>query len=133
MILAAHSAGCLMVAHWAQQYARPIAGALLVTPADIETPMPEPYPTIDALRANGWLPTPRNRLPFRSILAASTDDPLATVDRSGELARDWGSALFNLGPVGHLNPAAGFGPWPRAIAFLEALEQSAHADAEAAG
>src|SRR6476619_5828924 len=33
IVLAAHSAGCLMVAHWAQQHSRPIHGALLATPA----------------------------------------------------------------------------------------------------
>jgi predicted alpha/beta hydrolase family esterase len=135
VLLAAHSAGCLMVAHWARRHARPIAGALLATPADIETPLPEGYPTIDALQANGWLPIPRSPLPFRSILVASTNDPLAALDRCGEMAHDWGSDLAQVGPVGHLNPAAGFGPWPRAIVFLEALDQSARATAnpQAAG
>jgi predicted alpha/beta hydrolase family esterase len=38
VILVAHSAGCLMVAHWARQISRPIKGALLATPADVETP-----------------------------------------------------------------------------------------------
>ena len=70
VILIAHSAGVMMVAHWAQKYSRPIKGALLATPADVESPFPAGYPTTDALEANVWLPIPRQPLPFPSILAA---------------------------------------------------------------
>jgi predicted alpha/beta hydrolase family esterase len=41
------------------------------------------------------------------------------------LAHDWGSRLVDLGEVGHLNPASGFGPWPLAHAFIEQLSQPA--------
>jgi predicted alpha/beta hydrolase family esterase len=122
VLLAAHSAGCLMVAHWAQTVLRPIRGALLATPADVETPLPEGYPKLDDLSANGWLPLPRSRLPFPSILAASRNDPLCGRDRAESLAADWNSLLIDVGEVGHLNPAAGFGPWPEAIALLLALD-----------
>jgi uncharacterized protein len=40
VVLAAHSAGCLMVAHWALAPTRPIKAALLATPADVEHPLP---------------------------------------------------------------------------------------------
>jgi hypothetical protein len=30
------------------------------------------------------------------------------------MAKDWGSRLVDLGEIGHLNPAAGFGAWPMA-------------------
>ena len=37
-----------MLAHWAQRYQRAdIAGALLAAPADLETPMPAGYPTVE--------------------------------------------------------------------------------------
>lgn len=121
VVLAAHSAGCLMVAHWAQKYDRPIAGALLATPADVETPLPAGYPALQDLEANGWLPIPREPLPFRSIVAASTNDPLAALDRTATFARSWGSSIVLVGEVGHLNPAAGFGPWPQGKALLTAL------------
>lgn len=44
VIIVAHSAGCMMVAHWALRRARPILGALLAAPADVETQMPTGYP-----------------------------------------------------------------------------------------
>ena len=76
---------------------------------------------MDVLRQNGWLPTPRTKLPFPSVVAASTNDPLGQFDRVAELARAWGSRLVNVGAVGHLNPAAGFGEWPQAEALIHDL------------
>jgi predicted alpha/beta hydrolase family esterase len=121
IVVVAHSGGCITVAHWAQETRRAVLGALLAVPPDFERPMPEGYPAIAALRAAGWLPVPRARLPFRSIVAASRNDPLAGFDRVAELARQWGAYLVDLGNVGHLNPASGFGPWPQAEVFVRQL------------
>ena len=81
--------------------------------------MPEGYPSIEALQAGGWLPVPRGQLPFRSIVAASRNDPLGRYVRVADLACDWGSELVDLGEVGHLNPASGFGEWPQAQSLIE--------------
>jgi predicted alpha/beta hydrolase family esterase len=113
----------VMVAHWAQHTRRPVLGALLAAPPDFDRPMPEGYPTLDALQGSGWLPVPRARLPFPSIVAASRNDPLAPFPRVAALARDWGGELVDLGEVGHLNPASGFGPWPQAHQFIAQLQQ----------
>lgn len=121
VILVAHSAGVMIAVQWAQEHQRPIHGALLATPADVESPMPAGYPTLDALREHGWLPIPRARLPFPSILASSSNDPLCSAARAAGMAQDWGSRLVELGKVGHLNPAAGYGPWPAADALIDAL------------
>jgi predicted alpha/beta hydrolase family esterase len=120
-IVVAHSGGAIMFEHWARRHDRPIRGALLATPPDFEQPMPEGYPTIDALRAGGWLPVPREPLPFPSIIAASRNDPLGKIDRIAELARAWGSRFDDIGLVGHLNPASGFGAWPRAETYIAEL------------
>ena len=123
VILVAHSGGVITVAHWAQSYERAdIAGALLAAPADLETPLPEGYPTVEMLRAHAWLPIPRKRLPFPSIVAASSNDPLASLQRVEQLALDWGSACVHVGAVGHLNPASGFGAWPQAEVLIAQLE-----------
>jgi predicted alpha/beta hydrolase family esterase len=121
VVVVAHSGGVAMVAHWAQRYRRVIRGALLATPADLERPLPPGYPTEEALRQNGWLPLPRQPLPFPSIVAASTNDPLGQFDRIAGLARDWGSRLVSLGEVGHLNPASGYGTWPGAQDLIARL------------
>ena len=121
VVLVAHSAGCMIVVHWARHHQRAIKGALLATPPDFESPLPEGYPTPELLRQNGWLPTPRARLPFPSIVAGSTNDALARSERVSDLAKAWGSRYVDLGDVGHLNPAAGFGPWPRAEELLREL------------
>jgi predicted alpha/beta hydrolase family esterase len=125
LILVAHSAGCIMVAHWAGRTKRPIAGALLAVPPDFEAPMPAGYPTMDALGKAGWLPVPRQPLPFPSIVAASLDDPLGRFDRISGLSEAWGSCLVNLGAVGHLNPASGYGDWPRAEELIAELTGAA--------
>ena len=121
IVLVAHSAGCLMVAHWAQQTQRAVHGALLATPPDFEQPMPEGYPTLDALQTSGWLPVPRERLPFASVVAVSHDDPLAHHERALQLASDWGSRVVDLGLVGHLNPGSGYGRWARAELLIDEL------------
>jgi acyl-CoA synthetase (AMP-forming)/AMP-acid ligase II/predicted alpha/beta hydrolase family esterase len=130
VILVAHSAGVLMVAHWAARHSRPIAGALLVTPPDLAQDWPEPYPRPAALAEQGWAPVPRQRLPFPALVAASSNDYLASVDAVRAMAADWGAELVELGPVGHLNPAAGYGPWPRAAELLARLQERAAAVAK---
>lgn len=125
VIVVAHSAGVVMLLHWAQQHVRKIEGALLAAPPDFESPLPAGYPTLDELLANGWLPVPRRPLPFRSIVAASTDDPLATLDRVTQMARDWACELVEVGALGHINPASGFGEWPLAEQLIDSLESDA--------
>ena len=121
VVIAAHSAGCLMVAHWALSPTRRIKGALLATPADVERPLPPGYPTLEELAEGGWLAIPRQPLPFPAVVAASRNDPLADYARVAELADSWGARLHDAGQVGHLNPPAGFGPWPEGLDLIAAL------------
>jgi predicted alpha/beta hydrolase family esterase len=127
LVIVAHSGGCIAVVQWARRTQRAVQGALLATPPDFETPMPEGYPSREALGDGGWLPVPRERLPFRSIVATSRNDPLASYERAIALAADWGSECVDLGAVGHLNPASGYGEWPGADALIEALWHAATA------
>src|SRR6185436_19191718 len=119
VVLVAHSAGVIMVAHWAQRFGRRVECALLAAPPDFESPLPAGYPTMEALAENGWMPIPREPLPFPSIVAASLNDPLGSLERVAALAQAWGSDVVNAGPVGHLNPASGFGEWAAGAALLE--------------
>jgi predicted alpha/beta hydrolase family esterase len=126
VVIAAHSAGALMVVNWALAPTRRIRGALLATPADVENPLPPGYPSYDDLADNGWTPIPRKLLPFRAIVAASRNDPLAQLEKVAGLARAWGAELEDVGDVGHLNPAAGYGRWDGARPLLERLAASGH-------
>jgi predicted alpha/beta hydrolase family esterase len=127
VILVAHSAGCLSVVHWALRTGADagamVQGALLVTPPDLGAAWPAKYPPPELLAQHGWSPVPRTRLPFPSIVAASDNDPLASLAAVRAMASAWGSRLVELGDVGHMNPAAGFGPWPMAHEFIALLRQ----------
>jgi len=124
--LVAHSAGCLTTVHWASRHDLPVRGALLATPPDLAKPLPAEYPSLDELRANCWLPIPQSPLAFPSIVAASTNDALGDHERVRALATAWGSRFIDVGPVGHLNPASGYGEWPGAEALLDVLSCMIH-------
>ncbi|MFF6998971.1 RBBP9/YdeN family alpha/beta hydrolase [Streptomyces sp. NPDC008313] len=122
VLLIAHSAGAITTVHWAARHGADVHGALLATPVDLESPLPDGYPTPAELAEHGWTPVPRVPLPFPSVLAASSDDPLGAPERVAGLARSWGSRLVRLGAVGHLNPASGYGEWPQAQELVGMLE-----------
>lgn len=114
-VLAAHSLGCVTTAVWAENQALGLVrGALLVAPSDVERPDAPP-----AVR--GFAPIPMKPLPFPSILVSSSNDLYLTVARSRELAAAWGSRWIDVGAAGHVNSAAGFGPWPGGRVLLEEL------------
>jgi predicted alpha/beta hydrolase family esterase len=60
-------------------------------------------------------------LPFPAVLAASSTDRWAAIDWSRLLAKQWGARFVDLGDVGHVNPDAGFGPWPQGEELLRDL------------
>jgi len=87
---------------------------VLVAPADVEQ-ADTPIPLLP------FAPIPLQALPFPTVVVASRDDPYATFDRAELLARSWGADLVDAGRAGHLNSAAGFGPWPAGEALLHGL------------
>lgn len=68
-----------------------------------------------------FAPVPYARLPFRSIVVASTNDPYCPVRLAGAYARSWGSAFVKLADAGHINVASGFGEWPQGLDLVCAL------------
>ncbi|MGO4396257.1 RBBP9/YdeN family alpha/beta hydrolase [Variovorax sp. M-6] len=121
VIVVAHSGGAVATVHWAQRTQAKVLGALLATPPVFSEPLGPEYPDMAEFEKQGWLPLPVAPLPFRTFVAASRNDPLGSYDEVSTLARHWGAELVDLGEVGHLNPASGFGPWPRARALIEQL------------
>ncbi|GAA1481678.1 alpha/beta hydrolase [Gordonia sinesedis] len=123
VVLVAHSAGVQTVVQWATEHGSRgvVLGALLVAPADLELPLPPGYPSEEAIQAGGWRPIPRRTLPFPSVVGVSRTDPLGGFRRVTGMAECWGSRVTDLGDVGHVNPASGYGYWPRAEELLAEL------------
>lgn len=113
-VLAAHSLGCALVAHWAVRHGDGVRGAFLVAPSDVEAAS---YP----IDPGAFRPMPRAPLPFASLVIASTDDEYISLARAGEFAHAWGSRLVDIGAAGHINGASGYGEWPEGLALLESF------------
>lgn len=103
-VLVAHSLGCHLVAHAAERL-KSVVGALLVAPPSLETA---------GLPASvlSFGPPAMQRLPFASIVVASSNDPWCSMDRARDFAGAWGSRLVEAGAVGHLNSDSQLGTWP---------------------
>ena len=116
VVLVAHSLAVTLITCWAQQYpeSHRVRGALLVAPSDTEAPS---YPP----GTSGFTPMSTQRLPFPSIMVASTDDPYVTPERAEIFSQAWGSELVWLENAGHINGQTGFGPWPEGLRLLSSL------------
>jgi uncharacterized protein len=116
VLLVAHSLGSVLVAHWAR-HASPqkVLGALLVAPADVDSPQHTPA------CARGFAPIPLTPLPFPSMVVASRNDPYADFERAVQWAEHWGSQLVDAGEAGHINSDSKLGSWPKGRALLSEL------------
>ena len=111
VVIAAHSLGCIATTHLSEAAAARIAGALLVAPADPER----------RAALTDFAPVPYARLPYRSILVASSNDPFCPVRLAGAYARAWGSEFVRMQNAGHINIESGHGDWPLGLALLQSL------------
>jgi predicted alpha/beta hydrolase family esterase len=114
VIIVAHSLACIATVFWAQKTLKKIKGALLVAPPDTERP---DFPK----EARGFAPIPLDKLPFYSIVVASTDDEYITTERCKLLADSWGSKFINIGAKGHINSASNLGDWEEGKSILDEL------------
>ena len=116
ILFAAHSLGSIALAHWAQTASHAllgrIKGALMAAPADVDRPgVPQPI--------KNFAPVPRGRLPFVSVVVASSDDPHVSLARAREFAGFWGSRFVDIGPADHI--ATNMGDWPEGKRLLLSL------------
>lgn len=121
VVLAAHSLGAVLVAHFAARSVlrERVVGALLVAPADVECAESTPA------CLHGFAPIPRAPLPFPSIVVASRNDPYARFERLATLSSSWGARLVDAGAGGHLNADSGLGTWPEGRRLLAELLRGA--------
>jgi predicted alpha/beta hydrolase family esterase len=66
---------------------------------------------------------PLRKLPFRSVVVTSIDDPYVTVERAEFFAHSWGSRLIKIARAGHINAASGYGPWSDGEQWLAELRE----------
>lgn len=115
VVLVGHSLACSTIGFWAQAHdTSRVQAALLVAPADTEQADFPPEPV-------GFAPMPAQRLPFPSIVVASTNDEYVTLARAAEFAHNWSSRLVNAGALGHVNSASNLGEWPQGHMLLQEL------------
>ncbi len=109
-----HSAGGNLLAHAVPVLAAKgglnrVRGAFIVAPAS------------DAALANlpgidpAFVPTPRDKLPFKALLVCSSNDPYHGLSEAKALADAWGADFADAGPAGHINTESGHGPWPEGM------------------
>jgi predicted alpha/beta hydrolase family esterase len=86
-------------------------------------------PEREELRAalKSWSPVPLQRLPFKSILLGSQDDPYCSIGRAQQFAQAWGSEFVDYGNRGHINAESGLGDWPEGQTLLAKVCVSASA------
>ena len=117
VLLAAHSLGCALVAHWwSRGTPERILGALLVAPADVESPEHTPPET------RPFAPLPLSPLPFPATVVASRNDPYVPLERARLFAARWGAAFVDAGTRGHINAESGLGDWPEGWRLLVELQ-----------
>lgn len=110
VILIGHSLGVATIVHAAPLLPPgDVIGAFLVAPVGDTAIESE-----DAIDRH-FMPVPRVRLPFPSVLVASHDDPYCPFLTAEEYAAAWGSEFVDGGHSGHLNTASGHGPWPEGL------------------
>ncbi|KLT70129.1 RBBP9/YdeN family alpha/beta hydrolase [Flavobacterium sp. ABG] len=115
-ILVAHSLAVSLVLHWAaSNHNKNIVGALLVAPADVDSPEHTP----ECIR--NFSPIPTIKLPFPSIVVASENDPYASFERKKYFAQMWGSKLVNVGQKGHINSDSDLKYWEEGQLILQQL------------
>lgn len=115
-IIVAHSLAVSLVLHWSKNYSnKNIIGALLVAPADVDSPTHTP----DSIR--NFSPMPTQKLPFASIVVASENDPYASFERKKEFAKFWGSDFVNVGSKGHINSESDLQFWEEGQEILKQL------------
>lgn len=111
VVVVAHSLGCIATTHLPPEIAARIQGALLVAPADPE----RRSALVD------FAPVPAQKLPYRSVLVASSNDPFCPIRLAGAYARAWGSEFVRVQEGGHINAESGHGEWPLGLALLQSL------------
>lgn len=116
--LAAHSLGAVLSVHLATTHRDlPIAGLLLVAPADVDRHVvTRPF-------LASFAPLPLAPLGHPAIVVASRNDPWMSFERARVLADMWEAGFVDAGKTGHINAESGLGRWDDGLALIERLRR----------
>ena len=110
-----HSLGCWAVDHLlAERHPAGVHAALLVAP-------PSPFLLFEPVES--FLPPPQRRdvwspLAARTLLVGSDNDEFTSAEEFHTIATALGVACQIIAGGGHINVAAGYGPWPFVLQWL---------------
>lgn len=105
-----------MVLHWAAANNNSnIIGALLVAPADVDSPDHTPEIIWN------FSPIPTKKLEFPSIVITSSNDPYISPERAQYFAEMWGADFINIGQKGHINSDSNLEFWEEGQLILQQL------------
>ncbi|MEU9456506.1 alpha/beta fold hydrolase [Streptomyces sp. NPDC048277] len=116
VVLVAHSLGCWAASTWLNRNtSRPTGSAFLVAPPDPRGPAfpRQTAPTFAEVSAQPLL-TP-------TLVVGSSNDAYCTPEAAVDLTTRWGARWHLAGAVGHINSAAGLGPWQQGRELLTSL------------
>jgi predicted alpha/beta hydrolase family esterase len=69
----------------------------------------------------GFSPIPLDKLNFKSIVVASSNDIWVSLDRAKYFAEIWGSEFINIGDASHINTSSGHTNWEEGLTILKKL------------
>ena len=114
VVVVAHSLGCIATVHLPAEVAAHIQGALFVAPVD---------PERRAVLCD-FAPVPCERLPYRHVVVAGSNDPFCPPRLAAAYARSWGSEFMRIPDMGDIAVQSGRGEWPLGLALLQSLSGS---------
>ena len=107
-VVICHSLACLLWLHHVAEDGKPASRVLLVAPPSVAG-APDVLAT--------FFPVPPIELPGDVRLVCSDDDPYCPEGAAAVYGGPLGVATDVLPDAGHLNPEAGYGPWPAVEAW----------------
>jgi predicted alpha/beta hydrolase family esterase len=117
ILLASHSLGGSTIVEWSKKYSANIFGAFMVAVPDVES---ENIPN----EITGYQTPALEKLPFPSMVLASTNNPYSTLDRTSYFSQAWGSAQTIVGNLEQVNADSNIGDWPEGLNLLNEFIKS---------
>ena len=106
IVIVAHSLGVATTVQALPLFQKKITAGFFVAPPDVANPDIRPKHLMT------FGPYPRDPLPFPSMVIASRNDDFSSFEKAEDIAGAWGSMFIDAGERGHIDDAAGHGPWP---------------------